>query len=78
MSETESTRFDLDMTIAEALSAHPRAGEVFAAFHLGGCALCAMSEMETLGQLCETYGIDAQELLEALDAVAKTPASKHK
>ena len=78
MSETESTQFDTDMTIAEALNAHPRAREVFAAYQLGGCALCAMSQTETLSQLCDTYGIDAQELLEALEAVAKTPAGKGK
>ena len=67
----ETTQFNLDMTIAEAMRAHPRAREVFAAFRLGGCAHCAMSQMETLGQLCEAYGLDAEQLLDALEKAAQ-------
>jgi hybrid cluster-associated redox disulfide protein len=59
--------FTLDMTIAEAMQVHPRAAEVFAAFHLGGCAHCHINTVETLGQVCESYGIDSNTLLEVLE-----------
>jgi len=59
--------FNLDMTIAEAMKIHPRVAEVFAAFHLGGCAHCHINQVETLGQVCEGYGVDPNTLLEVLD-----------
>jgi len=59
--------FNLDMTIAEAMQVHPRASEVFAAFHLGGCAHCHINQVETLGQVCQGYGIDPNTLLEVLE-----------
>ncbi len=59
--------FNLDMTIAQAMQVHPRAAEVFAAFHLGGCAHCHINQVETLGQVCEGYGIDSNTLLEVLE-----------
>ena len=59
--------FNLDMTIGEAMKVHPRVAEVFAAFHLGGCAHCHINQLETLGQVCEGYGIDSNTLLEVLE-----------
>ena len=77
---TATKHFNLDMTIAQALAVDPRVAQVFAAFHLGGCALCHMAELETLGQVCEGYGIDAEQLLEVLerlmaDQPSETPST---
>jgi hybrid cluster-associated redox disulfide protein len=60
-------RFDLDMTIADAMAVHPRVREVFAAFHLGGCGHCAIGQVETIGQVCAGYGVDAEQLLQVLE-----------
>ncbi len=70
--------FSLDMTIEEAMSIHPRVAEVFAAFHLGGCASCGISSFETLGQVCMAYGVDPDTLLEVLEGLMQqneSPAS---
>jgi len=67
--EGTSKHFDLDMTIAEAMNVHPRVREVFAAFHLGGCAHCAVNQFETIGQVCAGYGVDTDMLLEVLEGL---------
>ena len=59
--------FNLDMTIAEAMAVHPRVAEVFAAFHLGGCAHCHINQVETLEQVCEGYGVEPDTLLNVLE-----------
>ena len=64
--------FTLDMTIAQALAVNPKAAEVFAAFHLGGCAHCHINRVETLDQVCSGYGIDPEQLLEVLEGVMET------
>ena len=73
MSEETKTgsgkHFDLDMTIGEAMAVHPRVREVMAVFHLGGCAHCAINQVETLGQVFEGYGVASEELLGALESV---------
>jgi hybrid cluster-associated redox disulfide protein len=61
--------FSLDMTIGEAMQLHPRVPEVFAAFHLGGCSHCGINEIETIGQVCMGYGVDADTLLEVLEGL---------
>ncbi len=61
--------FSLDMTISQALGVHPRVREVLAAFHLGGCAHCHINEVETLEQVCQGYGVDAEQLLEVLEGL---------
>ncbi len=63
--------FSPEMTIGEAMAVHPRVREVFAAFHLGGCAHCAINEFETLEQVCMGYGVDLNLLLEVLESVVK-------
>ena len=65
----ENKHFSPDMTIAEAMAVHPKVAEVFAAFHLGGCAHCRINEVETLDQVCEGYGIDQTMLLEVLEGL---------
>jgi hybrid cluster-associated redox disulfide protein len=61
--------FHVDMTVGEAIQSHPRAREVFAGFHLGGCAHCSISEFETIRQICEGYGVPSDVLLEALNSL---------
>ena len=70
MAENER-HFNPDMTIAEAIAIHPRVAEVFAAFHLGGCAHCHINQVETLDQVCMAYGIDPDMLMEVLEDVVK-------
>jgi hybrid cluster-associated redox disulfide protein len=69
--------FNAGMTIGEAMQLHPRAREVFAGFHLGGCSHCAISEFETIAQVCEGYGVPAEMLISSLNSLAElepTPA----
>jgi len=61
--------FRKDMTIAQALAAHPKATEVFTRFHLGGCAHCPDNEIETIEPVCQEYNIDVEEFLGALEAL---------
>ena len=63
--------FTADMTVAEAMQAHPRAREVLAGYHLGGCAHCAISEFETIKQVCEGYGVPVDTLIDTLNSLAK-------
>jgi hybrid cluster-associated redox disulfide protein len=73
---TAAPIFHADMTVGEAMQLHPRAREVFAGFHLGGCAHCSISEFETIRQICEGYGVPADMLLGALNGLdAVEPAA---
>lgn len=65
----DGAHFNGDMTVGEAMAIHPQVSEVFAAFHLGGCASCGISEVETVGQVCMGYGIDIEVLLEVLEGL---------
>ena len=69
MSDVQEKHFQLDMTVADAMAVHPRVAEVFAAFHLGGCAHCGVSQVETIEQVCAAYGIDQDALLEVLEGL---------
>lgn len=62
-------KFRADMTVGEAMQLHPRAREVFAGFHLGGCSHCGISEFETVGQVTEGYGVPIDMLLGALNSL---------
>ena len=61
--------FHQDLTVGEAFALHPGARAVFANFHLGGCAHCAISEFETIEQVSEGYGIPLDMILGALKAL---------
>ncbi len=61
--------FDPNMTVQEAMSVHPQVAEVFAAFHLGGCSSCGISEIETVAQVCMGYGVDVDMLLDVLEGL---------
>jgi len=69
--QTDETpdEFRLDMTVGEAMKVHPKAQFVFASYHLGGCSHCAISEHETIEQVCYGYGIPPEDLLESLNAL---------
>jgi hybrid cluster-associated redox disulfide protein len=69
--------FDPNMTIAEAMMIHPKVGEVFAAFHLGGCSSCGVSEFETVAQVCMGYGVDVDVLLEVLEELVEGDPQGH-
>ena len=62
------------MTVGEAMAVHPRVAEVFAAFHLGGCSSCGISEVETVAQVCMGYGVDLDVLLEVLEGLMEQEA----
>jgi hybrid cluster-associated redox disulfide protein len=67
-------QFTLDMTIADAMQLHPGVPEVFAEFHLTGCAFCHIARVETLDQVCESYDLDSTALLDALNDLLKAEA----
>jgi len=68
--------FDPNMTIGEAMAVHPRVAEVFAAFQLGGCASCGISEVETVAQVCMGYGVDIEMLLDVLEELMAEEEAK--
>jgi len=61
--------FNPSMTIADAMSVHPRVTEVLANFHLGGCSHCTVSDVDTIEGACQTYGIDQAALMNALNGL---------
>jgi hybrid cluster-associated redox disulfide protein len=61
--------FTPKMTIAEAMEVHPKVVEVLASFHLGGCSSCAVSDVDTIEGACQSYGIDQNALMSALNSV---------
>ena len=68
--------FRADMTVAEALAAHPRAREVLQGYHLGGCAHCSIAEFETILQISEGYGVPTEMLLASLESLTELPDNK--
>ncbi len=69
MLEARDKYFFADMSVAEAMATHPRVAEVFAAFHLGGCGSCSISQVESIEQVCAAYGVDKAVLLEVLEGL---------
>ncbi len=69
MPDVTELRFEADMTVGEAMSLHPSARWVFAAYHLGGCSNCAVSNEETLAQVAEGYGLPLNKLMDDLNAL---------
>ena len=65
-------KFSLDMTVAQAMQMTPKTAGILAAFGVGGCAHCQMASVETLEQVCGSYNIEPQVLMDALEgAVAE-------
>lgn len=60
-----------DMTIKEIIDIDEELSEIFFSFGMF-CIGCAMASGETLEEACEVHGIDADEILKALNiAVSK-------
>jgi hybrid cluster-associated redox disulfide protein len=55
--------FAPEMTVREALLAHPQAEQVLAAFHLGGCSHCAVEPGDKLADACREHGVDVQTVV---------------
>lgn len=66
---TGKRQFAPEMTVGEALEFHPGARWVFAAYHIGGCSQCAMSEEETLAQVAQGYGLPLDKLIRDLNSL---------
>ena len=67
-----SLMFEPETIVAEALSRHPKARWVFAAYHIGGCNGCERASDETLAEVATGYGIPLDRLLRDLNALAGT------
>jgi hybrid cluster-associated redox disulfide protein len=63
-------KFEPQMTIAETYAMHPRAAEVLAGFHLGGCSSCAVSSDETLAGAARQHNLNLDMMLGALRQLA--------
>lgn len=70
--QTSDLKFEPRMTIAEAMQVHPRVGEVLTRFHLSGCSQCAVSDVDTIEGACQTYGIDQNALMRALNGLLES------
>lgn len=61
--------FHPDTIVADALSLHPKARWVFAAYHIGGCYGCERAAGETLAEVATGYGIPLERLLRDLNSL---------
>lgn len=61
--------FAAETIVADALSRHPRARWVFAAYHIGGCNGCERASGETLEEVATGYGIPLDKLLRDLNSL---------
>jgi hybrid cluster-associated redox disulfide protein len=57
------------MTVRQALALHPTVKWVLAAYQIGGCSHCAMSEEETLEQVATGYRLPLEKLINDLNAL---------
>ncbi|WP_282003845.1 DUF1858 domain-containing protein [Geotalea uraniireducens] len=64
-----SQKFTKDMTFAQALQAHPEVGRVLSKYHLG-CIGCMGAQNESLEQGCSAHGLDVEDILRDLNALA--------
>jgi hybrid cluster-associated redox disulfide protein len=63
-------KFEPQMTIGEITEMHPRAVEVLAGYHLGGCSSCAVSPAQTLSSAAQQHNINLDRLLGSLRQLA--------
>jgi hybrid cluster-associated redox disulfide protein len=61
--------FTSGMTVDAALSLHPAARWVFAAYQIGGCNGCSSAADETLAEVAEGYRLELDRLLADLNAL---------
>ena len=62
-------KFVSDMTVSSALSLHPKARWVFAAYHLGGCSTCGLADSETLDEVARVYRLPLDQFLRDLNSL---------
>lgn len=67
---TGEYRFDPKMPLVELYEIEPRAQNVLAAFHIGGCASCAVDESESLEQAVNERGANLDRVLAALSSLS--------
>lgn len=65
----EELKFVSGMTVATALALHPKARWVFAAYHLGGCSTCGLSDTETLDEVARVYQLPLDRFLHDLNSL---------
>ena len=68
------THFTKDLTVEQAFKVHAGSRRVFAHFHLGGCSNCAISEVESIEQVSESYGIPLALLMADLEKLFDSTA----
>lgn len=66
---TGNLRFDPNISLTRLYEAEPRAQAVLAAFHIGGCASCAVDEEGTLMDAVRERGADLDRVLTALNTL---------
>lgn len=66
---TGQMRFDPQQSLTELFEQEPRAQNVLAAFHIGGCASCAVDENASLADAVHARGADLERVLTALNAL---------
>jgi hybrid cluster-associated redox disulfide protein len=67
--QSGASLFEPTMKIADVIAVEPRAREVLAQFHIGGCSSCAIDEEETIDQVATSHGIDIEHLMAALKSL---------
>jgi hypothetical protein len=60
------------MSVRDAIELDPRAADVLAAFHIGGCSSCAVSPDDTLQYAAEGNGQPVDKLLAALNRLTSS------
>ena len=60
-------KIEKNITIGELLRTHPEKAEILLAAGMH-CLGCPASQSETIEEACEVHGIDAEELIEKLNA----------
>lgn len=66
---TGNLRFDPSISLAHLYESEPRAQAILAAFHIGGCASCAVDENGTLAEAVRERGADLNQVLTALNTL---------
>lgn len=62
--------FTAETRVGDLAALHPMAVDVLAAFHIGGCASCAVSPDLTLAEAAQQTGQPLEPILAALNALA--------
>ncbi len=66
---TGNLRFDPNTSLTHLYEIEPRAQAVLAAFHIGGCASCAVDENGTLADAVRERGANLDQVLAALNTL---------